>query len=345
VKCTSGLKSDTIYTLAVNNDNQMFAGTSGGVYTSIDNGNSWRLLNNSYKKFKFIFSRNELLFAGNSNKTGLYRSEDKGKNWTAINNGLDTATVLSIDAGSTGDIFGITKNNGIYRSSNNGDSWFPQNDGVEGRKIYCTTFGSNGYIYAGTDDGVYKSKKPSFKPANLLITSDSKELNIMDWNDSLVFNISVLNDNHVPVSYPYVYIKDEVRDTSIKLKADALGKINYKVKIPVGMADSTYSISFLSSKDGYKDSNILTLQIQVNHKPSSLILSCNMPETIVLDWLDSTKYEITILDNKNNPVNGASVRIQDSVKKSNMTLTSDYSGNIIYTAIVTNKKQNGTYQI
>jgi len=147
-----------VYSFAINGDN-IFAGTSHGVYLSTNNGNDWNIVNDiipiDYKILSIAFCGNTLLAAtdGSSGKGGIYRSTNNGLNWTYA--GLVNTYIASLAVFGNG-IFVTTLFNGVYYSNDNGTSWNKVNDGLilsNGtmfNKFDCLA--TNGtYIFAGGD--------------------------------------------------------------------------------------------------------------------------------------------------------------------------------------------------
>src|ERR1035437_3456899 len=148
-----------VHTLAIQG-NKIYAGTSGGVYLSINNCNSWTSVNNGLTKldvFTLAFQDSNI-YAGTW-RGGVYLLIDNGSSWIPVNNGLWTDSIRSYELAIQGNnIFAGTWGGGVYLSSNNGSSWTPVNNGlpantfvrtlaIQGNNIYA------GEIYAGTDYG------------------------------------------------------------------------------------------------------------------------------------------------------------------------------------------------
>src|SRR6185369_12181501 len=76
----------------------LFAGTSGGVFKTVNRGVSWSLLNSAVGFVRILVidpaTPSTLYAATNSN--GVYRSTDSGSTWNAINTGLTNLTVRAL---------------------------------------------------------------------------------------------------------------------------------------------------------------------------------------------------------------------------------------------------------
>ena len=105
---TNGPFSGHVRSLAINAGGDIFAGTEGGIFRSIDNGDNWVQIGLT-NKFVQAFSINSSghIFAGTA-ENGVFRSTDNGDNWTEINTGLTNTIVNSLAINSTSHIFAGT---------------------------------------------------------------------------------------------------------------------------------------------------------------------------------------------------------------------------------------------
>ena len=159
----SGLPNDTrdVFTLAINSSGHIFAGNTrgtagayhgGGVFRSIDNGNSWMEVNNGLLrpdvKALTINNASGHIFAGTGG--GVFRSANNGNSWTAINNGLTDLEVYALAINASGHIFAGALVGGVFRSTNNGNSWVPVNIGLINTAVRTLAINLSGTIFAGT---------------------------------------------------------------------------------------------------------------------------------------------------------------------------------------------------
>ncbi len=116
-------KTDKIY-LATQHQN------GGGVYTSINNGDSWREANQGYRGVRAwdmaVNPANNHIFAG-SYYNGVFRSINSGASWEAVSAGLtesQSTYVRTIASSPTGDLYIATSGGGgAYKSADNGENW------------------------------------------------------------------------------------------------------------------------------------------------------------------------------------------------------------------------------
>ncbi|MBS4013941.1 MAG: T9SS type A sorting domain-containing protein [Bacteroidetes bacterium] len=163
-----------------NTDGVLFAGVTafmggGGVYRSLNNGDTWGLagLHNKYIS-SLAISSSGVLFAGSRGDHeygggGVFRSEDNGITWEEV--AYDVwVTSMAIDPFDVLYI-GCTNENGgqggVFRSIDNGESWelivsgmgnYPNVDGL--------SIAPDGYLYA-YGNYLYRSAEPIFSPNSI----------------------------------------------------------------------------------------------------------------------------------------------------------------------------------
>ncbi len=154
---TNGPYGGFIYSLAINPEGHVFAGTNGaGVFRSTDKGKSWSQSDSSSLRYSQVLSlvtkKNGYIFAGTPG--GIFRSSDKGRSWTQV---LNTAFVNALAVDSTGYQFAGTAN-GIFRSADNGDSWSQASAGLANLYIWSLAADPLGNLFAATNGGgVFRS--------------------------------------------------------------------------------------------------------------------------------------------------------------------------------------------
>mgnify|MGYP001056069550 CR=1 FL=1 len=151
--------SGNIRTIAVNSQNQLFAGIYdfGGLYKSNDNGITWNHMTFPYDYIREI-TINDLdhIFVGTSD-FAIYRSTDNGITWNSASNGITTMDVNTIVIKSSTTLFCGTFGGGVFKSTNNGDSWISVNNDLTDNQIYDLVVAKNGTLYAATPTGIFSS--------------------------------------------------------------------------------------------------------------------------------------------------------------------------------------------
>ena len=127
----------------------MYAGTSGGVYRSTNNGGIWLPAKSGLADTLTIslLATSSTLFAGTSK--GLYRSTNQGASWTALGSGVPPHYASALASANSVVLAAMTS--GAYRSTDNGDSWTPAMVGIPpeaGNPSALLAYGSN--LFAGT---------------------------------------------------------------------------------------------------------------------------------------------------------------------------------------------------
>ncbi|HEX2865862.1 MAG TPA: SdrD B-like domain-containing protein [Ignavibacteriales bacterium] len=151
----SGMQAAYIWSIVVNSEGRIFAGTEKGVFTSSDNGKTWTETALKGVDVRSLIEVSDVLYAGVWGK-GVYKSLDNGETWTEVNKGLTCLAVHALAVSSKGDIFAGTFGGGVFKSNDGGISWTDLNAGYPFIWALGTT--SEGSVYAGTyGDGVYYS--------------------------------------------------------------------------------------------------------------------------------------------------------------------------------------------
>ena len=137
---------------------------TGGMYRSTDNGDSWTQNNGltTINVWSLAINSNGDIFAGSwitdftLSDSGVFLSTDNGDSWSRLNNGLTATNVWSLVINSNGDVFAGT-DNGVFHSADNGESWTQINNGLTELDVHSLAINLEGYIYAGTGNGVFCS--------------------------------------------------------------------------------------------------------------------------------------------------------------------------------------------
>jgi len=167
-----------------NNASIMYVGTEyGGVYQTINGGDSWNLTNATFKPAAVnalvIDPSNPTVIYATTLLDGIYKSSDSGANWLPINTGV-TATSLygmAIDPSNSSIVYAATGGSSVYKTVNGGASWIAHTHGIFGgvgalaidptnvsiiyaAATYYPDFGTGG-ILKSTDGGVNWSNSNS----------------------------------------------------------------------------------------------------------------------------------------------------------------------------------------
>ncbi len=163
---TNGPSDVVINALAINSDGHIFAGSSygdifipgastGGVFRSIDNGDSWTPLINFNVHSLAINPATEDIFAGKiaqfPDSGGVYRSMDNGGTWKLIKKLIPVVRAFAI----IGPYIFVGTSAGVCYSLNNGENWTFINSGLKELNVcaLASTAGAGVQVYAGTFGG------------------------------------------------------------------------------------------------------------------------------------------------------------------------------------------------
>lgn len=117
----NGLTNSYLYSIIVDDNDILLAGTDQGTFHSSDKGENWDKLDNYfiYRFFKDRFNRIYGLPYG----TGLYRSTNLGTTWVKLDNGFYNNAVFGFAIDKENNLYAGTDLGYIYKSTNDGSSW------------------------------------------------------------------------------------------------------------------------------------------------------------------------------------------------------------------------------
>jgi photosystem II stability/assembly factor-like uncharacterized protein len=167
----NGPYDDTwITAIAVNSSGIIYAGTDRhGIYSSINNGESWEHLGLSQNSItSIIIDSSNTMFIGAKDKQigyysyygGLWRSDDYGQTFIDIDDGLPinleiSSICLTIDEDLMISIYNYNNDNGIFISYNEGNTW--ESLGLGGPFIESVFINSHDHIFVSKESGVFRS--------------------------------------------------------------------------------------------------------------------------------------------------------------------------------------------
>ena len=247
---TTLLSSNPPY-FAINNEGYIFAGSwEGGVYRSIDNGDTWVEINNGLTNFdisSIAVDSSGNVFVGT--QSGVFRSTNNGDNWFAT--GLSAYKIRSFAVNSQGIIYVGTDTGGLFYSDDNGNNWVQTglsvyylvslainlnddiyvgslnsgvffstdaaaewsqiNTGLNIGLVRSIIINNSGYIFAGGENGIARSKNSTFNP-NIILTSPNGGENLQEGSAQ---NITWSSENVGNVLIEYTFDNDSTWTTII----------------------------------------------------------------------------------------------------------------------------------
>jgi photosystem II stability/assembly factor-like uncharacterized protein len=163
-----GLSEGWITGLTLTPLDHLLAGTTHGVYLSIDKGLSWQRLGLSQALVNCIAvnSLGHILVGTGGNDALLmdgqiFRSTDNGQNWKQVYQSGQTTGIVAMACNGGNQLFAVTYRDGILHSVDSGDTWTPANNGAI-NKLMRTVIAlpwpePAGTIFAGTWDSIIRS--------------------------------------------------------------------------------------------------------------------------------------------------------------------------------------------
>ncbi len=138
----------------------LLAGTTNGIYRSVDDGATWVPFNAGLANFNvYSLARTHTgaILAGTGG--GVFRSFNYGETWTASTNTLAAKTCLSMILHPTLNSIYLGASDGVYQSNDDGITWIPTGLTGNDLNVYALCINPiDGTLYAGTDvNGVFIS--------------------------------------------------------------------------------------------------------------------------------------------------------------------------------------------
>ncbi|MEO8432265.1 MAG: hypothetical protein ABI592_12200 [Acidobacteriota bacterium] len=163
----------------------LYAGTDGGVFKSVNGGVSWGAVNHGMTEFTIFAIAVDpqtpaTVYAATSG--GVFKSVNAGNDWSARRSGLGTVRVqaLAIDSSNPSVVYAGTRGAGVFKSTDGGTNWVAANSSLGSFDVrgLAVSPASPGTVVAATASGVFRSTDAagSWSPAGGLSTSSSSIL-------------------------------------------------------------------------------------------------------------------------------------------------------------------------
>jgi ligand-binding sensor domain-containing protein len=235
-KVSSTLDTKTVYALARDNKDTLFAGTLDfGVFRSATQGATWSVASGGLPNldvYALALDSTGRIYAGTG--TGLFISTNNGNTWVPAS-GFASTKVQAIAVGNGGHVYVATTSYVWFSSNYGGSPWTQLSDGLPMGDITSITIGPDGDVYAGTwGAGVYRrpaweeltapaTPKPVY-PANLA-TLVPKSFSFV-WH-----KVSSASTYHLQMSTSSLFLVSALNDSTITDTTRA---------VTLGSADSYY---------------------------------------------------------------------------------------------------------
>ena len=263
VRADSGMRDSWITALAIDpsDDNTLFAGTSDGIFKSIDGGNYWFRSDSGLAEWKFMGSlaiapqNPRTVYAGtrggNANRThGIYKSTNGGSFWQLSSAGLPINQFYSIDDIAINPIkpssvYLSISSFGVYKTKNSGERWEPKNSGISNTAIYSVAidpgdtnivYAAGEKIYISTNAGNTWQEIMDGVPKNFGFVQQIR----IDPNDSRYVYAATLGSGVLRLFRPNSNVKDDVHviPNKFALKQNYPNPFNPETRIEYSVAMS-----------------------------------------------------------------------------------------------------------
>lgn len=158
ISANTGLTNAKINCMAIDNANNLYAGTEKGYFHSTDNGANWSAL---YFITEVISSTavdtTNRIFVSTS--SALYLSTDFGNTFVMTGTGLPSSnTFYNISIAPNHNMYLNTSSAGLYRSTDGGTNWTAVNSGFPNLYVGTIKIAPNNFIFAGiSGTGIFLS--------------------------------------------------------------------------------------------------------------------------------------------------------------------------------------------
>lgn len=352
--------SSTVEELAVNNDGDIFAATSGsGVFKSSDNGTNWVKKNHGMENLaRSILSASDgNLYAGTVNGT-LYKSTNNGDSWVQkLKAEGSFAMINSIKEDDMGNLYAVSGSDKVYISEDKGEQWNEiSNSAIEGLiwdiaivnegRIFVSTMSSG--IYRTTDAGASWAQVNTGLPGTDVHTLEIKDNGeiyaglsggdgVCKSSDNGETWIEINNGLDKTVLYDLLFIDDWLYAATGKgvYVFDGTEWTAENIGLPSSFTVTSLALGkggvlFLGSKDG----KIYSTTSPVIANETFLGISVNPEIMQTLDWGESIDFEISVFDYYSDPVEGAAVRVTENINSQTKNIVTDNQGKAVYTLTV-----------
>ncbi len=154
-------------TTLTTNENNIFAGTSNGIYLSTDNGINWNPINIDMYEVQItgILNIGDSLFAA-TQSDGVYISTDLGNSWFISNSGLTDPNLMGLTEVDE-NIFVVSRYVGVFKSTDKGMSWSVSNNGLPSGLYPRTIISYDSLLFLGAGIGVFVSDDQAINWKNI----------------------------------------------------------------------------------------------------------------------------------------------------------------------------------
>lgn len=133
----------------------IIAGTTSGIYRSVNHGKAWTKVSNSPVAFLHQLPNGTMYGFRSFFGSGVQRSVDSGSTWTELKNGMGNTIVHSMAFAPNGNLF-AGSDAGLFRSTDAGDNWvrIDTQKTIKPYGIFVTITSGGKLFFGGAKSGV-----------------------------------------------------------------------------------------------------------------------------------------------------------------------------------------------
>jgi len=158
----AGIKNQSIFSLAVHQNGDIYAGSQNIIYKSTDIGLTWQQLTTNFPKgagniSSLVVNTQGNIIAGVDN-AGVFWSTDNGATWSLKALGLNATKINALVSTPSGKVFAATNNGIFFLDIIPNANWIKFDQGVTAKNVLSLCRDQLGRLFAGTDvSGVFSS--------------------------------------------------------------------------------------------------------------------------------------------------------------------------------------------
>jgi hypothetical protein len=194
---------------------------------------------------------------------------------------------------------------------------------------------------------LYRLANPTFNN-RFTISVSPADTALLDWKDSLKFQVSIKDDKGAPIDSAVTGINDSLNKT-LNMSYSNNGMAEYMLKVPKATADTTYKITFKAMADGFINNPEETCYIRVKHSAKWKMQVFIEPakDTINVDIKDSAyaTFRAFVTDCDKDTSKNAQVVIIDGLADIVTDCYTNTRGWCTYAASLEDGKHLGVYSV
>lgn len=155
---STGLSNDSIRSLAIAEDGQLFVGTGRGVFSRPAGSGEWVTISEAVPDVSvqsMILAPDGTLFVGTP--SGILKKSPQTTAWQILERGITFPVIQTLLFDPERGILAGTRGSGVYRGKDSGKVWEHSSEGMINSDVRFLTQDARRNFYAGTDTGVYRS--------------------------------------------------------------------------------------------------------------------------------------------------------------------------------------------